>query len=84
MSGGQRTYEKPVMTTVNNRPTPVLHKLNAIDDALVQCRLASGEDVYVPLKEIYALFEKELITNIRRNVGIDHNPFFTETHTRGI
>jgi hypothetical protein len=62
--------DKPVMATVATRPTKVQHKLPAMGDTLVQCRLANGEDVYIPLKEIYLLFEKELTAKMRFKDGL--------------
>jgi hypothetical protein len=59
--------EKPSMTTIGRRPANVLGHLSTIDGVYVQCRLPSGEDAHVPLKDIYTLFEKELANKMRMN-----------------
>jgi len=65
--------QQATMTTLEGRPTPVLRKLQGIDGVYVQCRLASGEDVYVPLREIYALFARELTQEVRMQGGASSN-----------
>jgi hypothetical protein len=52
--------QQATMTTLEGKPTPVLRKLSGIDGVYVQCRIASGEDVYVPLREVCEMFVKEL------------------------
>lgn len=59
--------EKPHMTTIGRRPANVVNSLSTIDGIYVQCRLPSGEDVHVPLRIIYTLFEKELANKMRQN-----------------
>ncbi len=53
-----RKHDTP-MSTVGGRPTKVLHTLNSSTDVLVQCRLADGEDVHIPLSTLFALFDKD-------------------------
>lgn len=57
----------PHMTTIGRRPANVANSLITIDGVYVQCRLSSGEDVHVPLREIYRLFEKELANKMRQD-----------------
>jgi hypothetical protein len=57
---------QPAMTTVGNRPTPVLNKLDTSIGIYILCRLSDGQDAYVPLKEILSLLKKELISEIQR------------------
>jgi hypothetical protein len=56
---------QPIMTTIGNRPAKVAH-LHNIDGTYVQCKLPNGEDAYVPLREIYQQFEKELLSKLPR------------------
>lgn len=58
--------DKPEMTTVAGRPTKIAN-ITSADGVLVQCRLPTGEDVYVPLKELFSLVEKDLIAKIRQS-----------------
>jgi hypothetical protein len=44
-----------------------VEQLDAIDGVYVQCRLPGGEDVHVPLRSIYVLFEKELANKMHQN-----------------
>ena len=63
--------QKPIMTTIGNRPAKVTH-LHNIEGTFVQCKLPNGEEAYVPLQEIYAQFKKEMIAEVRsqtRNTG---------------
>jgi hypothetical protein len=53
--------ERPVMSTIGNRPAKVLHKLTSIHGVSVQCRLVDGTDVWVPLSEICRLFTEEMV-----------------------
>jgi hypothetical protein len=69
----------PVMTVIHTRPTKVLPALNGMGmgDVYVQCRLADGEDVHVPLRAIFELFAKEVR---RRATGASAPPSaITET-----
>lgn len=66
--------DKPEMTTIGHRPSKVAH-LGTTSGVYVQCRLPSGEDVYVPLKEIFALFEKELVAKLRQSGGEAHGNY---------
>lgn len=59
----------PVMTTINKRPTKVLNTLSSSNGVLVACRLPNGEDVYVPLSEIFGLLAKEIRQSVRTNIG---------------
>jgi hypothetical protein len=47
------------MVTIGHRPALVVTSLERSIGVYVQCRLPSGEDVYVPLRELFRLFEKE-------------------------
>jgi hypothetical protein len=66
-------FEKPHMTTIGRRPANVVDHLASIDGVYVQCRLPSGEDVHVSLREIYRLFEHELLNKIRLHAGVERN-----------
>jgi hypothetical protein len=63
--------ERPVMTTIGNRPAKVAH-LHAIDGTYVQCKLPNGDEAYVPLGDVFQLFEKELVGKAR-NRGATRN-----------
>jgi hypothetical protein len=65
--------EKPHMTTIGRRPANVVRHLSTIDGVYVQCRLPSGEDAHVPLREIYTLFEKELLNKVRLSSGTERS-----------
>ncbi len=57
---------RTTMTTVNGRPTSVPTEQPVSSDGIfVPCRLASGEDVCIPLRDLFALFETELVTRMR-------------------
>lgn len=60
------------MTTINNRPTTVISHIEnmATNDLYVQCRLANGEDGYVPFSEIVSLIGRELAREVRVATGI--------------
>ena len=58
---------QPIMTTVANRPTLVLHE--AQPDMYVQCRTAKGEDVHVPLKSILEHFYLDMQNQLRAAKG---------------
>jgi len=45
---------KPEMTTIAGRPTLVQSYLPNANGVYVQCRLANGQDVFIPLNEIFA------------------------------
>jgi hypothetical protein len=65
--------EKPHMTTIGSRPANVVRTLSTIDGVYVQCRLPSGEDVHVPLRAVYTLFEQELLNKIRASQATERN-----------
>lgn len=44
--------------------TAVQH-LDTLEGTYVQCRLPNGTDAYVPLKEIFVMFERKMIDNIK-------------------
>lgn len=57
--------QQSTMTTIHNRPTRVLEYPQSVDGLYISCRTTSGEDVYVPLRDIYSLF----VNKIRRNTN---------------
>lgn len=61
--------QTPIMTVVNGRPAKVLEHLSSSNGVFVQCRVPGGEDVFVPLSEIIALVEKDLVVKIRMASG---------------
>jgi hypothetical protein len=65
--------EKLQMTTIGSRPANVVRTLSTIDGVYVQCRLPSGEDAHVPLRAVYALFEKELLNKVRMSQITERN-----------
>lgn len=62
--------EKPEMTVVGHRPTNVLHHLHSSEGVLVAVRLPSGEDAYVPLHQLFALFAGEMAAKVRMETGV--------------
>jgi hypothetical protein len=60
------------MTTIGNRPTTVISHIEnmATNDLYVQCRLANGEDGYVPFSEIVKLVGRELAHEVRAATGM--------------
>lgn len=60
------------MTTIGNRPTAVISHIEnmATNDLYVQCRLANGEDGYVPFSEIVKLVGRELAREVRSATGM--------------
>jgi hypothetical protein len=73
MMNGQNNPEKPTMTTIASRPANVVRTLSTIDGVYIQCRLPSGEDAQVPLRAVYALFEKELLNKVRMSQITERN-----------
>jgi hypothetical protein len=61
------------MTTIGSRPANVVRTLSTIDGVYIQCRLPSGEDAHVPLRAVYALFEKELLNKVRMSQITERN-----------
>lgn len=58
----------PEMTTIHKRPTKLVAHLLGSEDVYVQCRVG-GEDVHVPLSDIFRLFEAELAAKVRTQYG---------------
>jgi hypothetical protein len=61
----QQEEPKVSMTTVAGRPTKVRSHLTTLTGAFVMCRLATGEDVHVPLVALYELFKQQLIEEVK-------------------
>jgi hypothetical protein len=61
----QQEEPKVSMTTVAGRPTKVRAHLTTLQGSYVQCRLATGEDVHVPLVALYELFKRELVEEVK-------------------
>lgn len=57
--------EQPVMTTIANRPTMIQAHLASSAGVLVQCRLPTGVDTFIPFTELFAVYEREMMTKSR-------------------
>ncbi len=57
--------DTPELTVIAHRPVKVLHRLKSSGGVLVQCRLASGEDTFVPLAELMRLFYEDMAARVR-------------------
>jgi len=53
--------DTPKMVVLSGRPINLLEHLSSSDDVFVACRLSSGADCHVPLREIFKLFQKETV-----------------------
>lgn len=62
--------QSPEMTVIANRPVKVVRHLTSSEGVLVACRLASGEDVHVPLHALFSLFAGELAAKVRMEQGV--------------
>lgn len=63
--------DKPEMTVISNRPVKLIGKLTSSEGVLIPVRLASGEDVHVPLHQLFALFAGEIAAKVRMQGGIE-------------
>lgn len=61
--------DKPEMAVISRRPVKLLKHLQSSEGVLVSCRLATGEDTFIPLKEIFALFEREIVQQLHLQGG---------------
>lgn len=61
---------QPFMSTIGNRPALVLHQLTSVHGVSIQCRLADGADVWVPLSELFRLFSEEIYQQARAQEGL--------------
>jgi len=57
----QSDQTQPHMTVIAGRPTKLLPQLQSIHGVSVSCRLADGQDVHVPMSEVYRLFAEAIV-----------------------
>jgi hypothetical protein len=66
----QQQPTQPFMTTIAGRPAKVLTELTSIHGVSVQCRLADGTDVWVPMSEMFRLFVEEVAHQAKVQEGL--------------
>ncbi len=62
--------EKPEVTVIAHRPVKFQRTLASSEGVLVPVRLASGEDVHVPLHALFSLFAGEIAAKVRMESGV--------------